>query len=218
MAAPAAPLPRAAGGSVAGGVPGEVECALLMDTLEYLSTFVSLILGLGVANVLAHFSRLVKRRAQVRWYWVHTLWGVLLLVAMATEWWVLLQWRGVERIHFFVYLSFLIKPAVLFFASDLLFPETGESVVLDLRAHYYDVHRPVFLVAALYPLADLLDTLLKGMEHFQSLGPIYPLAMMVGVGGNVIAAVTANRRYHELYVFVGYVGMIGSTTNALLAV
>jgi hypothetical protein len=32
-----------------------------------------LIYGLGVANVLAHVSSLIKRRQLSDWYWVHTL-------------------------------------------------------------------------------------------------------------------------------------------------
>ena len=54
-----------------------------MEKLAHLTAFVSLIYGLGVANVLAHVSSLIKRRQASEWYWVHRLWTVQLLVMMA---------------------------------------------------------------------------------------------------------------------------------------
>jgi hypothetical protein len=189
-----------------------------MDKLGYLSTFVSLILGLGVANVLAQFSRLVKLRGGVRWYWVHTLWGAFLLLAMAGEWWILLQWRGVEAINFFVYLTFLVKPAVLFFVSDLLFPEPGAATGLDLRAHYYSVHRQASLVGAIYPIADAVDTLLKGRAHFIELGAIYPVTLLLILTGCIVAAYTRNPKFHAAWVLIAYCGLVAGITNALIAV
>ena len=186
--------------------------------LDYLSTFPSLILGLGVANILAQFSRLVKFRRVVQWYWVHTLWGIFFLLAMASEWWILQQWRGVTSISYFVYLTFLIKPAILFFASDLLFPETDAPTALDLHAHFFGVHRAVFLVSALYPVADVVDTLLKGWDHFVSLGATYPVVMTILLAGNVAGAFSRSPRYHAVYVVVVYAAMLFGVATVLFAV
>lgn len=189
-----------------------------MDKLDYLSTFVSLILGLGVANVLAQLSGLVKRSRAVDWYALHALWGAYLLLAMAAEWWVLLQWGRVGEISFFAYLALLLKPSILFFASDLLFPDGSRADRVVLKEHFFRVHRTLFLVFAAYPAADVLDTLLKGWAHFQSLGPVYPAIMAIAVTMSVAAAFIRDERYHWVYVSVAYLGLFAGVLNALSSV
>src|SRR5688500_15747225 len=141
-----------------------------MEKLAFLATFVSLIYGLAVANVLAHVASLVKRGRGADWYWIHTLWSVHLLVLLAGDWWSLQNWAGVPRIGFLVYLSLLLKPSLLFIASDLLFPERGGGVV-DLKEHFFAVKRAFFLALIAFVVADQVDTLLKGWEHVVELGP-----------------------------------------------
>ena len=63
-----------------------------MEKLSYLATFVSLIYGLAVANVLAHLASLIKRGGLADWYWVHTVWSVFLMLLIPE---VRLRWLGV---------------------------------------------------------------------------------------------------------------------------
>ena len=178
-----------------------------MERLSYLATFVSLILGLGVANVLANLSALVKRGRGSDWYWIHTLWSVFLLILMAWEWWILLQWRNVSGIGFFTYLTLLIKPSLLFFASDLLFPETGEADAGNLKKHFFEVHRVFLLALVGYILADVFDTMLKGWDHFVSLGIGYPIGLGTAMLAQLVGAFTRNERAHGalvLFVFANF--------------
>lgn len=178
-----------------------------MERLSYLATFVSLILGLGVANVLANLSTLVKRGRGSDWYWVHTLWSVFLLVLMAWEWWILLHWQTVSAMGFFTYLSLLIKPSLLFFASDLLFPEPGTAGATDLKEHFFGVHRAFLLALVAYILADVFDTMLKGWDHFLDLGIGYPIALGTALLAQLAGAFTRNERVHGalvLFVFVNF--------------
>lgn len=144
-----------------------------MERLSYLATFVSLIYGLGVANVLAHFASLIKRGRDADWYWVHTLWSVYLLLLMASMWWVLQNWAAVPHIGYFSYLSLLLLPSLAFVASDLLFPERSAAGAIDLRAHFSRVRRAFFLLLLVMLLCDELDSALKGWDHVVALGPAY---------------------------------------------
>src|SRR5262245_56239003 len=113
-----------------------------MEKLAHLATFVSLIYGLGVANVLAHIASLIKRGPQADWYWVHTLWTIYLLIMMASFWWLLQNWAAVPHIGFLSYLSLLLIPSLLFIASDLLFPERKAEGLIDLKAHFFRIRKP----------------------------------------------------------------------------
>lgn len=60
------------------------------------------------------------------------------------------------------------------FAAALLMPDQDDARNgLDLRTHYYSVSRAFFFTIMLYLILDVGDTLLKGMEHFRSLGLEY---------------------------------------------
>jgi hypothetical protein len=144
-----------------------------VEKLSYLATFVSLIYGLGVANVLAHLASLIKRGRQADWYWVHTVWSVFLMLLMATMWWNLQSWDEVPHIGYLNYLSLLFSPSILFVASDVLFPERTPHGNIDLKAHFFAIKNQLFLLMIALAAADGLDTLLKGWGHVVELGPIY---------------------------------------------
>lgn len=186
-----------------------------MEKLSYLATFVSLILGLGVANVLVQLSALIKKRRRADWYWIHALWTVFLLLALAGEWWVLLQWQRVPEIGFFTYLTLLLKPSLLFLASDLLFPEPGAGGVTSLKEHFFQIHRPFFLVLLAHALSDVMDTLLKGWAHFLSLGPFYPALMTGVVAMCLTGAATRREPVHAAIVLLSLLVYVLAILNAL---
>ncbi len=148
------------------------------DVFPHVATFYSLIVGLAVANVLSSAADAAKTEARVRWYWVHTAAAVMLLLLIAQDWWFLLSWERGREITHAVLLFLFARAGVLYFASNLLLPEDDdaqEDGVVDLRAHFLRVRRRFFLSLAVFAVLDIADTLLKGPERLQSLGPVYPI-------------------------------------------
>jgi hypothetical protein len=189
-----------------------------MDRLAHLATFVSLIYGLGVANVLAHLAALIKRGRRADWYWVHTLWTLALLLMMASFWWVLQNWVRVERIGFFDYLSMLVVPSGLFLASDLLFPERTAEGAIDLRAHFMGVRKPFFLAMTAILVGDQVDTLLKGWTHVVHLGPFYWASQVAAYGGNAFGYFSSSGRAQAVVVLVTLGLFLANMVNALASV
>lgn len=189
-----------------------------MEKLSYLATFISLIYGLGVANVLAHLSSLIKRGRNADWYWVHTLWSVFLLVLMATMWWVLQNWSAVPHIGYLSYLSMLLAPSQLFVTSDLLFPERQADGVVDLKAHFFRIKRPMFALLLLGVLADELDSLLKGWDHVLALGPVYWVSQVVWFVVCITGFRSDDSRTQGVLVCVSLVVLVASMHHILGAV
>lgn len=185
-----------------------------LEKLAHLAAFVSLIYGLGVANVLGHIASLIKRSRRSDWYWIHTLWTLCLLLMMASFWWLLQNWAPVSRISFLSYLSLLLIPSLLYVASDLLFPDRDSEEAIDLRTHFFRIRKPLFLIVLGVLMADELDSLLKGWEHVVALGPYYWGTQVFGY----VACLTGFHSHRErtqgvlvsllLLVFVG--GMINA--------
>ena len=58
-----------------------------MTQFEYITVFVSIILALAVAEVLAGLGRLIRERDHVRVYWVHVAWMLLVVLTVVQSWW-----------------------------------------------------------------------------------------------------------------------------------
>jgi hypothetical protein len=189
-----------------------------MERLSFLATFVSLIYGLGVANVLGHLAGLIKRGRDADWFWVHSLWALCLLVMMAGFWWVLQNWGRESSIGFFNYLSLLLTPSLLYVVSDVLFPDRNATGPVDLKAHFFSVRRPFFLLYAGLLFVDELDTVQKGWSHVLALGPVYLSAQVIGYLTAVVGYRSTRVWVQGILVLVTLVFFTTSIANALSAV
>ena len=171
-----------------------------MGAFEYLSVLISIILALGMTRVLAGVGEMLQARSRRHIYWVHAVWIVNLFLYLVIAWWIFYRWRDQKPWNFYLFLFVLISPTILYLASLLLFPrEADVETVIDYKAHYYANHRAFFILFALFIPVDIVDSLLKGVPHFLSLGPIYFLSGVLYFAGLITAAVTRNERYHEFY-------------------
>jgi hypothetical protein len=51
-----------------------------MDDFSYLSVLISIVLGLGITNLLAGFAALVRNRGRVKIYWPMPMWMITLFL------------------------------------------------------------------------------------------------------------------------------------------
>jgi len=102
---------------------------------EYLMVLVSIVLALGLTQVLRGFSKLV--RAERRFAPV-ALWGVALFLVHAQIWWALWDTRQVSNWSQLGFLYVLLIPCALFAATELLLPSTS-PLDTDWRAHFFKV-------------------------------------------------------------------------------
>lgn len=188
-----------------------------MNPFSYLSYLTSIVLALSITRILTGVGRLLQVRGHIHIYWVHLLWALNLFLFAVLSWWILYRWQTQAQWTFFLFLFVLLSPTVSFLESVLLFPdEMGDRP--DLKHHFYANHRWFFALAALLPIIDAADTLLKGWDHFVAQGVIYPVSMALLFVGSAIAALTRNERYHEAYAifFLVYlVAFIGINLRVL---
>ena len=64
-----------------------------MDPFSYMVVLTSIILGLGVTRLVGGLGHLMQTRRRKRPYWVHTLWMMNLLMALAVVRWMAYRWR-----------------------------------------------------------------------------------------------------------------------------
>jgi hypothetical protein len=185
-----------------------------MDPFSYICIMTSIVLGLAVSRLVAGMAQLLETRRRTPAYWAHSLWMVNTMVTAIIVWWVQYRWRHAEEWSLWLCLWLLVSPITLSFASAVLFPNEIEGEpITDWRQHYYETRHTFFLlIGAIFPL-DLIDSLLKGLPYFVSLGRLYLVSMLTMMTLCGLAAFTRSPRYHGAFaiLFLAWnLGMLGS--------
>ena len=130
-----------------------------MDPFSYLSVLISIVLGLGITQLLGGFATLVRDRARIRMYWpLPVQMGVLFLIHVQL-WWALFSLRTHVIWQFSGFLVVLMQPVILFLVTAVITPESPRDESIDLRARYFRESRWFF--AGL--LASVALSLLKSV-------------------------------------------------------
>ena len=129
-----------------------------MDNFSYLSVLISIVLGLGLTNLLMGLARVVQLRGRVRIYWPTLAWTFTLLLAHVQTWWTMFTLRQIDTWTFPLFALVLLQPVFLFFLSALALPDFDRDEQLNLRTNYFAQTHWFFGIL----LALLLVSLLRG--------------------------------------------------------
>ncbi len=170
-----------------------------MDEFNYLSVLVSIILGLGVTQLLTGIGRMLQNRDRVVLYWPAIASVLILLVLHVLIWWTLFELRRYAGWTFPGFLAVLLMPILLYLLSALVLPDFGDTVADDLRQHYYANSRWFFSLCFLLGCASFLRELVLDGRIDRDVDT----AMKVGfMALFATAAITRRPRFHEVLVSV----------------
>lgn len=166
-----------------------------MDDFAHLSVLISIVLGLGLTNLLMGLARVVQMRRRVTIYWPTLMWAFTLLLVHVQTWWAMFGLRAVEVWTFQAFAVTLMQPVLLFFMSALALPDFDRDEALDLRANYFAQTRWFFgILLALVLVSLLRSVLLTG--HVQDPADfVFHLVFIAGAAGG---AIFANETYHKI--------------------
>ena len=116
-----------------------------MDRFSFVMVLLSIIVGLGVTELLTNFARQIQNRATIKFYWIHTILALLVYVALLQQWWEIWGVRDVPTWTFPGLLMMLAGPTGLFLIANLLFPEPVRDT--NFRDYYFDRLKPVLWLA-----------------------------------------------------------------------
>jgi hypothetical protein len=106
-----------------------------MGLFEFLMVLVSVVIGLGITEILTGWANLLRDRDQVRFYWIHVLFQFGLFFALLQQWWEFWGMEGMGEISFLAVVTVLVNPIVLFLIAHLLFPTKAAGA--ELEGYYY---------------------------------------------------------------------------------
>lgn len=108
-----------------------------MDAFNYLSVLLSIIIGLGLTQVLSACGRLIRARMHVTWYWPALLWAAILIVIDVQVWWTMFGLRTRREWTFIAFFVVLLQTVTLYMMSAVLLPEQVDERGVNLREHYH---------------------------------------------------------------------------------
>ena len=174
-----------------------------MDIFVYTAVLTSIIIGLGLAEILRGIARQIRNRDSASGYWVHAVAVCLVFVALLQQWWEIWGLQGSPDWSFLGLLMMLTGPIGLFLISYLLFPQPVKGA--NYRAHYYGPMRPVWWIAV---LTVTLATLFRPIVFGEELITIDNASSLIGFVGFTVLALSKNRTVHALLVPALFVAIL----------
>lgn len=167
-----------------------------MNTGEYLSVLVSIIIGLGLSHLLGSVGKLLSRRRRVRTYLPSIAGAVLVFLAHVHFWWGSFDFGEQIESNFFAFIIFLLTPILLYLIAVLVLPELDQddSGEVSLREHYYEARPWFFGLSAVIPVTTAVRNVAVQGEPFWNQDRPFEMAFfMVMVLGTVVASERLHR-------------------------
>jgi|CZKI01.1.fsa_nt_gi hypothetical protein len=162
-----------------------------MKEFEFLSVFVSMIIALGISNILSSAMRLIRRRGRVRMHVTTLVWMVVLFLLQVLIWWVAFQRREWTNWTFFRFLLYLLMPILVSVPGYLLVPEIELELepTYDLEREFNHNRKWFFAMLAAMGIVSFVEYALRSGPLKLGLSNVFPLVIIaLCVGGFVIRA------------------------------
>ena len=177
-----------------------------MSPFEFITVFVSLIVGFALSHILRAVSDLYEIRDRVKTYWLNSLWVVTVIMWSIFTWWGL--WMlSIERIDwtYAQYWFLVMNVSSIYFFTTLVLPKATDEGTIDLENHYFSVHKAFFSIVAF----SLFSSAVVNYSLFGEplIGPMTIMPSIVGcaaIGG----VFTDSKSYHKgigIFMFIMFI-------------
>lgn len=164
-----------------------------MTRFEFIIVLMSIIVGLGIAELLTNVARQIQDRKNVKHYWLQSGMVAFVFIALLQQWWESWGLQEVEGWSFLTMMLMLAGPIGLFITSHLIFPSEMKNV--DLREHYARNSRAIWLVAV---FSVISATLFRPISFGHELIHLDNASSVVMLIAFIFLALIRNQRFHEI--------------------
>lgn len=166
-----------------------------MDQFEYVVVLTSLIMGLGIAQLLTGIADVLSNLKKTKLYWPHTIFAIQLFLLHIQEWWISYSYASeVGEWTLKTVLIILAYPILLFVMARMIFPTGIRSHETEFKTYYFDQWRGLFLLGLLTVVFSILHNVL--ISNIPIWNQIPQLLYLVGY----ITFLALNVRSHFLHL------------------
>lgn len=132
-----------------------------MEPFEYVVVLTSLILGLGIAQILTGIADIVSHWKAKRLSVPHTMYIFIVFMLHIQEWWINFEYSKIIDVWTLqVVLSMLVFPILLFIQARLLFPTGLRSSDTDMGLYFDDQWRWLYSIGAMTVVVSIWHNIL----------------------------------------------------------
>lgn len=118
----------------------------MISAFEYVTVLISIVLGLGITQILTAVADVYHKSRRVIFYWPHLLWVLFVLVLHVQEWWVTYELKNFHPWRLPTFLFVMLYPINLFVLARMLFPARLAGKRIDLKTFYLVNYRKMFFL------------------------------------------------------------------------
>jgi hypothetical protein len=145
----------------------------VISAFEYITVLISIILGMGITEILSSVGNVILRWEKVKLYWPHSILVLLVFVFHFQEWWVVFELRNYPTWRLPVFLFIILYPVNLYILARILFPQMWEDNGTNLKEFYYEHYRRIYLFVLSLAILSILDNLfLRNIPLFEQVPQI----------------------------------------------
>jgi len=171
-----------------------------VDSFSYLAVLLSIILGLGLTQLLTAAGRLIRHRDRVRIQWLPLLWAAILLLIYVQVWWSMYGLRLQREWTFFDFSIVLAQTATLYVMAAVALPEEVETTGTDLGVYFDRQHRWFFG----FFLATLVVSVIKDVVLGGRLPDSTNLAFHALFAAGCLTGLFVRRRRYQEVLGIGF--------------
>jgi hypothetical protein len=175
-----------------------------VDLYLHIRVLIAIILGLSVTRLISGVAGLIQHPGRSPIWSVHLGWVGWARLKVVTVRWGEFRLSFVQHWTFALYAFVCVYASMYYFLSALLFPQDLDEYQ-GFQDYFLSRRRWFFGFVALTEALDVVDTLIKGDGHLQSLGPEYLPRIGVFILLCAVAATTRTLRFHALFVFAAFI-------------
>lgn len=173
-----------------------------MSVAEYVASFISIMIGLSLADLATSLQRLLRGGKRVRWDALTPAAAILVTAFIINVWWTMFgPLNAMRTMSVGAFVPDLIALVILFCLASSALPDKVEAA-LDLRAYYMDNRKRLWGLFAVYTIWVTVVAAIKATQAGASgsafAGTVLPNLLMVSL--MIVLIVTTRRWAHTVII------------------
>lgn len=188
-----------------------------MEPFEYVVVLISLILGLGVAQLLNGVADMVAQFKKTKFSAAHCIFIVVIFLVFFQDWWYTFQYSNqITEWTQYIILALLSFPIALFLLARFMFPTGSRSQETDMHAYFYENWRWLYgLFASTIAISIVQNIFISGYTLTEQI----PLIIYFTWYVVVISLNIKSSKFHNVFQVVQlliWLSVFGLVDNGML--
>ena len=176
-----------------------------METFGHVRMVIGFILSLSIAHLLKGSAKFIQHPGREKPYWIHLSWVFYMFLLLVHFWWWEMPLHVIKHWTFPEYIFIVLYITTFFSICSLLYPDDVKDYT-GYEDYFYSRRKWFFGILAFSFFADVVDTLMKGVDYYRHFGVEYPIRNITHVILCLIAIKVSNKTFHGILVslFIAY--------------